>query len=92
MIVFVPPVHHLATGSEADDKFRVAYGHHVFSCHPQDDVLPDSKPEKSDTLTYGISSSQWCVHGLGSSEDPLLLLHLDIVGQHCMMYKVSLDL
>lgn len=71
--------------------FKAAYGYYSFSCHSQsDDVLPDSKSEKFETLTCRDSGNQWHVSGLGSSEDPLLILHLDIAGQHCMMYKVSL--
>ena len=90
MVVFVPLVHHLAKLLGVDQKFKAAYGHLASSNHSQNDALPDSNPEKFDTLTHGFFGDQWHVHGLGSSEDPLLILHLDIVGQHFMMYKVSL--
>lgn len=83
IIVFVPLVHHLVKWLRADEKFRAACGHYIFSCHSQNDVLPDSKAEKFDTLTHRVSGNQWPVHGLGSYEDLLLILHLDIVGQHC---------
>lgn len=41
----VSPVHHLGNGVEADEKFKTACGHHIFSCH---------KPEKFDTVTYSL--------------------------------------
>lgn len=79
LIVFVPLVHHLAKWLRAEEKCRAACGHYIFLCHSQN----DSKAEKFDTLTHRDSGSQWHVCGLGLYEDPLLILHLDIVGQHC---------
>lgn len=90
MIVFIPLVHHLAKWLGVDQTFNAAYGQLASSSHSQNDALPDSNPEKFDNLTHRFFGNQWYVCGLGSSEDPLLILHLDIVGQHYMMYKVSL--
>ena len=39
---------------------------------------------------HRVSGNQWHSRGLGVCEDPLLILHLDVVGQHRVMYKVSL--
>ena len=90
MIVFIPLVHQLAKWLGVDQKFNAAYGQLASSSHSQNDVLPDSNPEKFANLTHRFFGNQWHVCGLGSSEDPLLILHLDIASQHYMMYKVSL--